>query len=647
VADDDRKTETLAREAPRGGTPASGAVSLPRGVTVLPAYYKLGNRLAAGAMGAVYKIHDTRIERDVALKTMLDIHLDDEELRARFEHEVRVQGQLEHPAIVPVYDVVTTEDGTAFFTMRRVQGRSLREVIDGIASRDAAMEKAYGRRRLLGAFATVCNAVAFAHSRGVIHRDIKPSNIMLGDYGEVYLLDWGVAHVANIPDSASRRSSNTTAGLTEAGDVIGTIGYMAPEQLRGDPIDGRADVYALGSTLFEILTLEPLHVRDTNKATTTTLAGLEPKDFRRAIDRDAPPELVDLCVRATELDIEKRVPDAKSLHDAVEAYLDGQRDRDARHRQSIVHAERARAASVDALVGGDGSAQARETALQEANRALALDPKNEDARHVLHVLVAGASGGIDEADEAVLQLSLATRRLLARNALILIGSWFVGLVLMGFIGAPVGTLAIFVAAAGLVPAGIILYMHGKKQTRFTTWGALISVNLACATSSALLGPFIVFPSIFSTIAIGYEMSARPREWAKKHEPNIPAIGYIATIVSMVTFLAVALIEFSGWIRPSLAWHGEDIVINPRIVDVRTGAALGIIVVAQTIAVAAPALVVMRARDHIFEVQRRAFDAAARVRQLLPKETRAVAGDLGALADEREVPPAAPSSSPRT
>lgn len=216
------------------------------------------------------------------------------DLRARFLREARVQGQLEHPAIVPVYDLGVDPNGASYFTMKRVRGMTLEAVLDGLRKRDPDATIEYSRRKLLTAFGSVCLAIDFAHARGVIHRDLKPGNIMLGGFGEVYVLDWGVAKLGNVPEPQMANLVHaplTTGGGTAIGAVLGTPGYMPPEQMLGGDLDARSDVYALGAILFEILTLELLHPQSkVNEIIASTLKGADTSPAR-APDREIPPEL--------------------------------------------------------------------------------------------------------------------------------------------------------------------------------------------------------------------------------------------------------------------------------------------------------------------------------------------------------------------
>ena len=279
------------------------------------ARYAIGEQIGEGAMGAVYVARDRELDRDVALK-VLRAPVPSAEQRERIAREARILASLEHPGIVPVHDVGTLPDGRLFYVMKRVRG----ERFDDFARAERS------RAELLRAFLQVCDAVAFAHAAGVIHRDLKPQNVMLGAFGEVLVLDWGVAKTRRRPTPESASSSQHVQdreGLafeSESGTAAGTPGYMAPEQLHG-AADERADVYGLGGVLFFILTRahpSPLAVTD------------EPWED----PREVPAPLRAICDRARAFDPASRYQSVAALAADVANYLDALPV--AAHREGLV-----------------------------------------------------------------------------------------------------------------------------------------------------------------------------------------------------------------------------------------------------------------------------------------------------------------------
>jgi serine/threonine-protein kinase len=288
--------------------------------------YVLAHLHARGGIGQIWLAHDPQIGRDVALKELRPERAGHEPSTARFLQEARVTGRLEHPGIVPLYELGhRPEDGQPFYVMRFVKGHTLAQACgDYHRERQAGRGRPLGLRELLAAFLGVCNAVAYAHARGVVHRDLKGQNVVLGDFGEVIVLDWGLAKILGTADgeaTALAGAGNTNEG-TQQGEVLGTPGYMAPEQAVGRPdlVDARTDVYALGAILYEVLTGQPAFTgQDTDEVLRRSVQ--EPPRPPCQLVRATPPALQAVCLKALAKDPAARYPTAAALADEVRRWL--------------------------------------------------------------------------------------------------------------------------------------------------------------------------------------------------------------------------------------------------------------------------------------------------------------------------------------
>ncbi|MCB9662957.1 MAG: SUMF1/EgtB/PvdO family nonheme iron enzyme [Alphaproteobacteria bacterium] len=273
-----------------------------------PARYDEAGALGRGGMGEVVRVHDRVLGRDVAMKVAHPRLQQDPAARARFLGEARVGAQLEHPGVVPVHDLGRLPDGSAVFTMMEVTGRTLREVL---AARDG-----WPVRRLVEVVRRVAETVAYAHARGVVHRDLKPDNVMLGAFGEVHVLDWGLARVVEGGPDTGRDE----ALATRAGAIAGTPAYMAPEQARGEGAGPPADVHALGVVLFEVLTGRTPHQAVDVEALVARVASVPAP--RAASVATVPDELDEVCARLLAPAPEAR-PGAQEVAGLLGAWLDG------------------------------------------------------------------------------------------------------------------------------------------------------------------------------------------------------------------------------------------------------------------------------------------------------------------------------------
>jgi serine/threonine protein kinase len=316
------------------------------------AHYKMEGEIARGGMGAIMRAVDQDIRREVAVKFLLNDA--DEKLRARFVEEAQITGQLEHPNIVPIHQLGVHQDGRCFFAMKMVKGHSLAEILKDEKSK-------YTLGRLLNIFVSICNAMAYAHSREVIHRDLKPANIMVGDFGEVYVMDWGLAKVLGKDDPPAppapsthikrKKSSRDTteaaspadakAGdkvatdrqsvgeLTQAGAIMGTPTYMPPEQAQCKDVDQRADIYSLGAILYEIMTLTPPVGRggDMLAILMRVVEGSIDPPAERAPERAnagwVPPELSAIALKALATRRKDRYQSVGKLKQDIELFLEG------------------------------------------------------------------------------------------------------------------------------------------------------------------------------------------------------------------------------------------------------------------------------------------------------------------------------------
>ncbi|MBI3407516.1 MAG: protein kinase [Planctomycetes bacterium] len=299
-----------------------------------PLRYRPLRTHAQGGLGQVYVAMDEELHREVALKEIKESHAANPESRARFILEAEVTGGLEHPGIVPVYGLGMYPDGRPYYAMRFIRGQSLKEAVDDFRAKVKAgmseCDRVLEWRQLLGRFIDVCNAIEYAHSRGVLHRDIKPSNIMLGKFGETLVVDWGLAKPidqAEPPSSLEQEpllkpSIVSTSAETIAGTALGTPAYMSPEQAEGrlDLLGPASDVFSLGATLYYLLTgRAPQEDRDIP----TVLDRVRRGAFSppRQVDRTIDPGLEAICLKAMAVEPKARYAASLELTQDIEHWL--------------------------------------------------------------------------------------------------------------------------------------------------------------------------------------------------------------------------------------------------------------------------------------------------------------------------------------
>lgn len=586
--DDPTKTVTPERAPSTDDRPGSVQLTAHALAAVGDERYETRRVIGEGGMGTVLLVRDRAIGRQVALKQLRGEDSEDS-ARARFTREALVQGQLEHPAIVPVYDVGTRPDGSPFFTMKRVRGQSLAEVLAEIAERGSAR---FSRRKLLSAFSQLCAAVHYAHERGVVHRDIKPANVMLGAYGEVYLLDWGIAKIGEDTTTADAASASEGRIRAESdvhtgfGSVVGTVSTMAPEQAVGGAVDARADVYALGAVLFEILTLKPLHPKgEWEEVAAAIVTGVEARPSVRAPEADVPPELEQLCVAATRLQPGDRIATALRIHEAVEAYLDGDRDQELRRESAREHAKAGRAAADELLARPDeGRDEAlRTTALREVGRALAFDPGDDEALATLVRVLTSPPKRVPREVRAEQAENLRKRTRIAGVACA---------VVYGYISLNAfATWQLGVRDVGPFVTAHVLWAAAFATSLFTIWRRsyvplfvtfLFGVS-TCVFVTGIYSPFLIVPTLLTMHAVLFALVQH--RWLR----------VVIIAVASAAWTTSVFGEMWGWFPDTVRFVNGDMLIHSDVVDLPEVGTTLYLYAAMLAAIVAPALVISALR----------------------------------------------------
>jgi serine/threonine-protein kinase len=299
--------------------------------------YEIQGEIGRGGMGAIYRVIDKKFDRPLAMKVILGQatavptgktpSVRPQQL-ARFLNEAKITSHLDHPGIVPVHELGLDPDGRAFFTMKLVKGITLAEVFTKHESGDAS----WPTPRVLGVIERVCEAMSFAHERGVIHRDLKPANVMVGDFGEVYVMDWGLARASEREElggataAAVDEELGAQVSLTADGAVVGTPAYMSPEQARGElaNVGARSDVYSIGAMLYQLVAGAPPYVKKGEKLSgAQILARVVTGPPAKLEVRDMPPELIAICERAMAYERDRRYATVRELADDLRRFVSG------------------------------------------------------------------------------------------------------------------------------------------------------------------------------------------------------------------------------------------------------------------------------------------------------------------------------------
>jgi serine/threonine-protein kinase len=528
--------------------------------------YEIGARIGEGGMGEVLVARDSKIGRDVAIKRMRT-ETPTPELVDRFLREAKIQARLDHPAIVPVYELGHDSAGVPYFTMKRLTGTTL---LDRLGSADATLQS------LLRAFVDVCQAIDFAHARSVVHRDLKPANIILGEYGEVYVLDWGVARVLTrasvLTPLVGTPSLSGDPTRTQAGAVLGTPGYMAPEQARGEDVGTAADVYALGRILFELLAVDA------------------------KLGRTPVPELEALAKSAQAAEPAAR-PSARELATRVQSYLDGDRD----------HARRAALAG-ELVVRARGAAatpELRANAIRDAGRALALDPDSQDAAAIVMSLMIEPPKQLPPALTRRLEdIEAHSARHAARNASRTLLGGFAVVPLALWAGVVDWTVfAILVALIAVSAADA--YWQSRRQRSIDVLPLLLGA-LTILFLSRLVSPFVLAPTMICSYVVGVGGL-----------PQLIGRPWLVMSFALSAFLLPFVLEAAGVFAPTWSFTGGHLEITSQLVHLSGRGAVAFLIGSNLVLLVGNSLFMRAQNLQRRDAQRQLEIQAWQLQQLLP------------------------------
>ncbi len=566
--------------------------------------YRAQRPLGRGGMGEVHSCTDAKIGREVAVKVMLAKAAQDHRARERFLREGRVQAQLEHPGIVPVYDIGITPTGAPSMAMKRVKGTTLEEVIRRLRDGDPEMERRHPRASLLFAMERVCETVAYAHARGVVHRDLKPANIMLGEFGEVNVLDWGLAKLHGDTDIAAPELASDD-DFTVPGSIVGTVSYMSPEQAAGDPVDTAADVYALGAILYEAVTLERLHPSSTlDERLGATLRGVDARPSSRV--PGVAPELDEICVRATKVLRAERYAHAGELLADLRNFSARQRASDLRREMADHHAR----AAWSTLRGGHASSEdVRATALRELGAAAVLDPNNPEMIRMIEQLLSPGAKVPPEVKRELAAANERTASVAMERSAITYAAALLLLPLVAWMGVRSWTM-FTVLAGGIALSAItsIVLARSGRSTGLAVWIAAPGAFAVVSTLDALCSSLLFMPAFVVTTIVAFITTVRPS----------PALRMFLLACGLTAILGPALASLVGITPPALRFEDGMIQILPRLAALPALPTTALLVITSTFLVTASTLLTGRAIDSLRVAERRLAVQAHRLRSLLPR-----------------------------
>lgn len=290
-------------------------------------------------MGDITRVLDRELEREVAVKSLRAQHLTNAESVARFVREAKTTGQLQHPNIPPVHELGHDSEGNPYFTMALVRGETLGTIVDRLARGDAETHRQFTFARRIQIMQLVCDAIHYAHSRGYLHRDLKPDNIMLGPFGEVQVMDWGLVRKITGPETRPKHEQ------TRVGMFVGTPEYAAPEQIAGDAshLDARTDVYGLGAMLYEFATLHPPHQGKSKKEilmSVMTGTPPRPESYHHPVQGRVSRELSAVILEAMASLPEERPESAQALKVRLQQVLEGDAPGQSRFKRVLIRLQR-------------------------------------------------------------------------------------------------------------------------------------------------------------------------------------------------------------------------------------------------------------------------------------------------------------------